>query len=523
MQLARLAQIVLRYADGHQQVIGTGKGWKAATGPIRWSDIYDGESYDARLEKQGWSRPGYDDSGWAAVRVLDHSKQILVAPPGPPVRRIQELKPVQRLVTPSGDTVFDLGQNMVGWVRLKVRGPRGTAVRLRHAEVLDRKGNFYTDNLRSARQTVEYTLKGGGEEVYEPHFTFQGFRYVAVQGYPGTPTLDDITGIVIHSDMTPIGTFETSNPLPNQLQHNIVWGQKGNFLDVPTDCPQRDERLGWTGDAQAFARTASYNFDVAGFFTKWLADLAADQKASGSVPHVIPDVLSRGQAEGGGSTGWADASVIIPWTVYLAYGDTRILESQYESMRAWVEYMRRLAGDDLILDSGFHFGDWLAFHSTRADYPGATTDKDLIASGHLDDAYALLLREQYPSWLYPIKQGATTIWERWDGEKPDSSFQDPDMNSFNHYAYGAVGAWLYNTVAGIEIDPERPGYKHVLIRPQPGGGLTQVRAGLNTRYGTVASAWELGDRQFTLEVTIPPNASATASLPHATQEGVTER
>ena len=625
-QLALLAQIVLRYADGHQQVIGTGKGWKAATGPIRWSDIYDGESYDARLEKQGWSRPGYDDSGWAAVRVLDHSKQILVAPPGPPVRRIQELKPVQRLVTPSGDTVFDLGQNMVGWVRLKVRGPRGTAVRLRHAEVLDRKGNFYTDNLRSARQTVEYTLKGGGEEVYEPHFTFQGFRYVAVQGYPGTPTLDDITGIVIHSDMTPIGTFETSNPLLNQLQHNIVWGQKGNFLDVPTDCPQRDERLGWTGDAQAFARTASYNFDVAGFFTKWLADLAADQKASGSVPHVIPDVLSRGQAEGGGSTGWADASVIIPWTVYLAYGDTRILESQYESMRAWVEYMRRLAGDDLILDSGFHFGDWLAFHSTRADYPGATTDKDLIAtaffahstsllartaqvlgkteharqygalferikaafdgeyltaggrlssntqtayalalafdlvpeqsrqeaarrlvedvrrfkhlttgflgtpylnpvlsaSGHLDDAYALLLREQYPSWLYPIKQGATTIWERWDGEKPDSSFQDPDMNSFNHYAYGAVGAWLYNTVAGIEIDPERPGYKHVLIRPQPGGGLTQVRAGLNTMYGTVASAWELGDRQFTLEVTIPPNASATASLPHATLEGVTE-
>ncbi len=625
-QLALLAQIVLRYADGHQQVIGTGKGWKAATGPIRWSDIYDGESYDARLEKQGWSRPGYDDSGWAAVRVLDHSKQILVAPPGPPVRRIQELKPVQRLVTPSGDTVFDLGQNMVGWVRLKVRGPRGTAVRLRHAEVLDRKGNFYTDNLRSARQTVEYTLKGGGEEVYEPHFTFQGFRYVAVQGYPGTPTLDDITGIVIHSDMTPIGTFETSNPLLNQLQHNIVWGQKGNFLDVPTDCPQRDERLGWTGDAQAFARTASYNFDVAGFFTKWLADLAADQKASGSVPHVIPDVLSRGQAEGGGSTGWADASVIIPWTVYLAYGDTRILESQYESMRAWVEYMRRLAGDDLILDSGFHFGDWLAFHSTRADYPGATTDKDLIAtaffahstsllartaqvlgktehaqqygalferikaafdreyltaggrlssntqtayalalafdlvpqesrpeavrrlvedvrrfkhlttgflgtpylnpvlssSGNLADAYALLLREQYPSWLYPIKQGATTIWERWDGEKPDSSFQDPEMNSFNHYAYGAVGAWLYNTVAGIEIDPERPGYKHVLIRPQPGGGLTQVRASLNTMYGTVASAWELRDGQFTLEVTIPPNAAATVNLPGAILERVTE-
>jgi len=625
-QLALLAQIVIRYADGHQQVIGTGKGWKAATGPIRWSDIYDGESYDARLEKDGWSRPGYRDSDWAAVRVLEHSKQILVAPAGPPVRRIQELKPVKLLITPSGDTVFDMGQNMVGWVRLRVRGPRGTTVRLRHAEVLDRKGDFYTDNLRSARQTVEYTLKGGGEEVYEPHFTFQGFRYVAVQGYPGTPTPDDITGIVIHSDMRPTGAFETSNPLLNQLQHNIVWGQKSNFLDVPTDCPQRDERLGWTGDAQVFARTAAFNFDVAGFFTKWLADLAADQKASGSVPHVIPDVLSRSQAEGGGSTGWADASVIIPWTVYLAYGDTRILEAQYESMRAWVEYMRRLAGDDLILDSGFHYGDWLAFHSTRADYPGATTDKDLIAtaffahstsllartanvlgktepaqqyaalfqrikaafdreyltasgrlsantqtayalalafdlvpeesrqeaarrlvedvrrfkhlttgflgtpylnpvltsSGHLDDAYALLLRDQYPSWLYPIKQGATTIWERWDGEKPDSSFQDPEMNSFNHYAYGAVGAWLYNTVAGIEIDPERPGYKHVFIRPQPGGGLTHVRASLNTMYGTVASAWEIRDGHFSLEVTIPPNASATVSLPGAILERVTE-
>src|SRR5881398_2124244 len=324
-QLALLAQIVLRYADGHQQVIGTGKGWKAATGPIRWSDIYDGESYDARLEKQGWSRPGYDDSGWAAVRVLDHSKQILVAPPGPPVRRIQELKPVQRLVTPSGDTVFDLGQNMVGWVRLKVRGPRGTAVRLRHAEVLDRRGNFYTDNLRSARQTVEYTLKGGGEEVYEPHFTFQGFRYVAVQGYPGTPTLDDITGIVIHSDMTPTGTFETSNPLLNQLQHNIVWGQKSNFLDVPTDCPQRDERLGWTGDAQAFALTACTLFDARAFWASWLVDLALDQAADGAVPSVVPNILGDGEMALG-RAGWADAATIVPWSVHVAYRDSEVLE-----------------------------------------------------------------------------------------------------------------------------------------------------------------------------------------------------
>ena len=287
-RLALLAQIVIRYADGRQQVIGTGNGWKAATGPVRWSDIYDGESYDARREQDGWTRAGFKDANWAGVRMLDHSKQILIAPAGPPVRRIQEMKPVKLLVTPAGDTVFDMGQNMVGWVRLKVRGPRGATVRLRHAEVLDRKGDFYTDNLRSARQTVEYTLRGGGEEVYEPHFTFQGFRYVAVAGYPGTPTLDAITGIVIHSDMTPTGTFETSNPLLNQLQHNIVWGQKGNFLDVPTDCPQRDERLGWTGDAQVFARTAAFNRDVAGFFTKWLQDLADAQAPDGAFPAVAP-------------------------------------------------------------------------------------------------------------------------------------------------------------------------------------------------------------------------------------------
>src|SRR5207248_8042104 len=298
------------------------------------------------------------DANWAGVRMLDHSKQILIAPAGPPVRRIQEMKPVKLLVTPAGDTVFDMGQNMVGWVRLKVRGPRGATVRLRHAEVLDRKGDFYTDNLRSARQTVEYTLRGGGEEVYEPHFTFQGFRYVAVAGYPGTPTLDAITGIVIHSDMTPTGTFETSNPLLNQLQHNIVWGQKGNFLDVPTDCPQRDERLGWTGDAQVFSRTAAFNMDVSGFFAKWLADVAADQHADGAVPWVVPDVIGRTNPNFAASAGWSDVAVIVPWNVYQAYGDRRLLERQYPSMRAWIEYARRRAGADLISRPGWQFGDW---------------------------------------------------------------------------------------------------------------------------------------------------------------------
>ena len=466
------------------------------------------------------------------------------------------MRPVQLLKTPAGESVLDFGQNMVGWVRLKVRGPAGTTVTLRHAEVLDKEGNFYTANLRAAKQRVSYVLKGDGEEAYEPRFTFQGFRYVAVEGYPGEPTLDRLTGVVVHSDMPVTGHFETSSPMLNQLQRNIVWGQKGNFLDVPTDCPQRDERLGWTGDAQVFARTASFNMDVAGFFAKWLRDVAADQHENGSVPFVVPDVLSQGGQFSGGSAAWADAAVIVPWTMYLSYGDTRVLETQYPSMKAWVEYMRRQAGDGHLWTTGFHFGDWLAFATTRSDYPGATTGKDLIATaffahstdllqrtasvlgkndeaadylkllarikqafvkefvtasgrvgentqtayalalqfdllpedlraeaarrlaaevrsrghlttgfvgtpylchvlgryGHLDVAYDLLNRQEYPSWLYPVKQGATTIWERWDGLKPDGAFQDPGMNSFNHYAYGAIGEWMYRVVAGLEID-----------------------------------------------------------------------
>ena len=626
-RLALLLQLRITYSDGRVQTVGTDPSWKATTGPILMNDIYNGEVYDARLERPGWSGADYDDGEWVDVRVIDHPKDVLIAPAGPPVRKIEEITPVAILQTPAGETVFDMGQNMVGWVRLKVRGSAGTTVTVRHAEVLDKEGNFYTDNLRAAQQTLEYTLRGGGEETYEPRFTFMGFRYVAVDGLPVDPTPDIITGIVVHSGMTPTGTFETSDPLINQLQHNIVWGQKGNFLDVPTDCPQRDERLGWTGDAQVFARTAAFNMDVAGFFTKWLADLAADQKPNGSIPFVIPDVTSRGRDTGGGATGWADAGVVVPLTLYLVYGDTRILKTQYESMKAWVSYMVGRAGDDLIWQGDSHFGDWLAYATTLADYPGATTDKDLIATayfaystsllqqiasilgeaddaarygalledvkesfrrefitengrvasntqtayalalsfglmpegqegeaarrlamdvrafrnhlttgflgtpllnkslsdhGYLDVAYDLLLQDTYPSWLYPITMGATTIWERWDGIKPDGSFQDAGMNSFNHYAYGAIGEWMYRVVAGLEIDPDEPGYKHVLIQPQPGGGLTHARAELNTMYGPTASSWELEDGQLRLDMTVPPNAHATVRLPFATLARVSE-
>jgi alpha-L-rhamnosidase len=625
-RLALLCQLRIEYADGRTETVGTGEAWKSTTGPIRSSDIYNGETYDARLERPGWSAPGHPDADWAGVVVVRPRARSLVAPAGPPVRRIEEIRPVKVLKTPAGETVVDMGQNMVGHVRLKVRGPAGTTVTLRHAEVLDKDGNFYTANLRAAKQQVKYTLKGGGEEVYEPHFSFQGFRYVSIEGWPGEPTLDGLTGVVVHSDMPATGRFTTSNPLLDQLQHNIRWGQKGNFLDVPTDCPQRDERLGWTGDAQVFARTAAFNMDVAGFFTKWLGDVAADQQADGAVPHVVPNVLTTPEKRESASAAWADAAVIIPWTMYLSYGDTRILEAQYPSMKAWVEHMRARAGETHLWTTGFHFGDWLAFASTASDYPGATTGKDLIAAafyahstdllqraatvlgkkeeaaeyaallpkikeawvrefvtstgrvgentqtayalalqfdllpeslraeaarrlaaevksrghlttgfvgtpylchvlsrfGHADLAYRLLLREEYPSWLYPVKQGATTIWERWDGQKPDGSFQSVGMNSFNHYAYGAIGEWMYRVVAGLELDPREPGYRHVLAQPQPGGRLASAEARLQTPYGEAASGWALADGKATVSVTVPPNARGTVRLPAATLAGVTE-
>ncbi len=627
-KLSLLFQLHINYMDGSRQLVVTDSSWKASTGPILMSDIYNGETYDARLEKKGWSSPGFDDAGWISVLQADHPKSNLVAPAGPPVRAIQEL-PAQKLIkTPAGETVVDFGQNMVGWVRLKVNGPAGTVVTLKHAEVLDKAGNLYTENLRAARQTNTYILKGGGPEVFEPHFTFQGFRYVQVEGFPPELSLDNLTGIVVHSDITPAGNFESSNPMINQLQHNIQWGQKGNFLDVPTDCPQRDERLGWTGDAQAFARTASFNADVAAFYTKWLKDVAADQKPSGAIPHVIPNVLDRkNPTESSASAGWADAAVIVPWTVYVSYGDTRILERQYASMKGWVDYMAKRAGDTCFWNNDFTFGDWLAFATTRSDYPGATTDKDLISQayfarstdllqktasilgksddaakyasllsnikkvfaaefitpngrlssntqtayslalafdlipenlrpkaaerlakdvrefkhittgflgtplichvlsdfGYYDEAFMLLNRREYPSWLYPITQGATTIWERWDGQKPDGSFQDPGMNSFNHYAYGAIGEWLYRVVAGIEIDTGKPGYKHSIIQPHPGGGLTYAKASHQSMYGAIVSGWELKGNQLLVTVEIPTNTTASVNLPGAKLETVTER
>jgi alpha-L-rhamnosidase len=505
-----------------------------------------------------------------------------------------------------------------------VNGKKGDKVTISHAEVLDKAGNFYTDNLRSAKQQNTYILKGEGEETYEPHFTFQGFRYIKVDGFPGELKPENVSAVALYSDMPVTGTFTSSHPLLNQLQHNIQWGQKGNFLDVPTDCPQRDERLGWTGDAQVFARTAAFNMNVHPFFSKWLKDVAADQAPNGSVPFVVPTVMDQGA---GGSAGWADAATIIPWTMYLAYGDKKVLEEQYPSMKAWVGYMEKNSTADLW-NKGFHFGDWL-FYRPADDNDGraAVTDKYLIAQaffahstqlmintakvlgkpddvalytklldrikaaflkeyvtpngrlvsstqtayvlalqfdmlpealrkpaaeklvqnirsygthlttgflgtpylchvlsryGYTDVAYDLLLQETYPSWLYPVKMGATTIWERWDGQKPDSTFQTPGMNSFNHYAYGAIGDWMYRVMAGIDTEEAAPGYKKIVIRPQLTEKLSSAAAELQTYYGKVGSQWQRDNGKLQFNVVIPPNTTATVYIPAKSAEDIRE-
>ncbi|HUR12846.1 MAG TPA: family 78 glycoside hydrolase catalytic domain [Flavitalea sp.] len=609
-ELALLFQLIVRYTDGTAENILSDESWKSTYGPIVSSEIYHGEVYDARAEKKGWITAGFNDSEWKPVRVIDLPKNTLIATWNEPIRKHEQFKPVKIFRTPAGEQVVDFGQNLVGWVQLKVRGTAGDRIRIYHAEVLDKKGNFYTDNLRAAKQQDEYILSGEKEDVLEPHFTFQGFRYIKLENFPGELKAENLTAIALYSDMKPSGTLTTSHPLLNQLQHNIQWGQKGNFLDVPTDCPQRDERLGWTGDAQVFSRTAAYNMNVNNFFAKWLRDVAADQEPNGSVPFVVPNVLGPGA---GGSAGWADVATIIPWNMWLAYGDKKILSDQFESMKAWVGFMEKNSTSDLW-NKGFHFGDWL-FYRPDDDNDGrsAITDKYLIAQcfyahstqlvinaaevlgkdadvhyytgllqriksaflkeyvtgsgrlvsssqtayvlalqfdmlplemraqaaerlvknienynnhlttgflgtpylchvltrfGYSDVAYKLLLQETYPSWLYPVKMGATTIWERWDGQKPDSTFQTPNMNSFNHYAYGAIGDWMYRVVAGIDTDSSAVGYKKIIIHPHIGGGLTEVKASLNTYYGMIRSEWSVQGDGINLVVEIPANTTA---------------
>ncbi len=383
-RLGILLQLKITYSDGSISTVISDETWKATNeGAVRMNDIYNGETYDANMKLTGWSSAGYDDKKWQIVRTGNYNNINLVASEGSPVRKIQEIKPVKIFRSPKGSLLVDMGQNMVGWVRIKVTGKKGTVITLRHAEVLDKTGEFYTANLRTAKCQLIYTLSGNGEEVYEPKFTFMGFRYVEVSGFPGELTADNLTGVVVHSDMRVTGSFECSNPLLNQLQHNIQWGQKGNFVDVPSDCPQRDERLGWTGDAQAFCRTAAFNMDVSAFFTKWLKDVAADQKKGGEIPDVIPDILNKqGALTAQPSAGWGDVAVIAPWTMYLVYGDKNFLENQYQSMKAWVEYIRKKAGDKYIWTGGSKYGDWLFYHPPVNNHTEADghTERDFIAT-----------------------------------------------------------------------------------------------------------------------------------------------
>ncbi len=374
-ELALLAQIEIQYTDGTKETIVTDESWKSSTGSIIISEIYNGETIDARKEKSGWNTSSFNDTDWQGVKIKISNAPPLIATYNEPIRKKETFKVAKSITTPKGERVLDFGQNLVGWVQVKIKGSAGDKITLYHAEVLDKEGNFYTENLRPAKQKNEYILTGKGEEFFEPHFTFQGFRYLKIEDYKGEINPENFTAVVLYSDMQPTGTFTSSNPLINQLQHNIQWGQRGNFLDVPTDCPQRDERLGWTGDAQAFARTATFNYDVHNFFTKWLKDVEADQ-INGSVPFVVPNVLGAGAS---GSAGWADAATIIPWNMYLAYGDKKVLEDQFNSMKAWVGFMERNS-TNYLWNKGFHFGDWL-FYRPFDDNDGrsAVTDKYLIA------------------------------------------------------------------------------------------------------------------------------------------------
>lgn len=624
--LALLAQLEVTFEDGSTQIIVTDNSWKTTTGPIVVSDIYNGETYDARLELGNWDTAEYlESAAWVNVDIQEKPVAVLSAHKGPPVRAIETLKPRAVTEPQPGVYVYDLGQNMVGIARFKIKGKSGQTVKFRYAEMLNDDGTMYVTNLRSAKATDYYTFAKDGEVVWQPTFTFHGFRFVEITGVDGNPGLDAVEGYVLHSDCPDTGHFTSSNPLLNRLQSNIRWGQKGNFLDVPTDCPQRDERLGWTGDAQIFARTACFNLNVSAFFENWLRTLADDQFDGGAFPHVSPDPFGKMFAANGWYNGaaaaWADAGVIIPLVHYYCYGGKRVLERQYDSMVNWVEYCRRNSKN--LIPNRWTFGDWLAVECFNNDPGKSATPWQLVATGYfahssnllsqvakilgknddaekyaalyrdvckafnhefvtpsgrivghtqtaylmalgfdlipeelkpaalnhlvsdiegrgyhlstgfvgtpllcpvltrygrIDVAYKLLMQESYPAWFYPILQGdATTMWERWNSYTKDKGFGDAGMNSFNHYAYGAVGEWLYNTVAGLDIDPEKPGYKHIRFHPQPGGGLTHAKAALDTRYGLASIEWRIEGGSLSVSCVVPPNTTATLQLPDGSQ------
>ncbi|MBU3839399.1 MAG: glycoside hydrolase family 78 protein [Candidatus Ruminococcus intestinipullorum] len=599
-QVGALAQLHIFYEDGTKEILKTDSSWYVTTGKIRYSQIYMGETIDCNIQ----------NTEVFPVQLLDADKERIISQESEPVRITKRIKAKEFILTPNGEKVIDFGQNLAGFVEIKLHGKAGEKVIISHAETLDKDGNFYPDTLRQAK-SIDTFICDGQEQVVHPHFTFHGFRYIKVEGIENIE-LSDFTACVLHTDMQVTGSFQCSNEMVNQLQSNIQWGQRGNFLDIPTDCPQRDERLGWTGDAQVFSKTASYNMNTALFFTKWLHDLKSEQTKEFGPPHVVPNILDNQDA----AAAWSDAATIIPWTVYQVYEDQRVLEEQYESMKGYIDYITEHCGENGLWQTGFQYGDWLALDKEEsADRTGAT-DKYLVANAyyaystkivyqtaeileykedakkykdlyeeilrkfnqeyitatgrmvsetqtgcilalyfnlaeekyrkriteslktnlanhknHLatgfvgtpylchtlsenglhDLAGNIFLKEDYPSWLYAVKKGATTIWERWNSIMPDGSFDESGMNSLNHYAYGSIGDWMYEKLAGIQNI--EPGYKVLKIEPKFIKGITSVAATFESVYGTIRSAWCCQDGKITVDVTVPANTQAYIKLP----------
>lgn len=594
-----LCKLVFFYNNGTKDSILSDGSWQVGTGPILRSDIFYGELQDNNIPEQGWS----------AVRIGVTSQVNLQPQQHAPVTQQERFAPQRVFISPKKEMLIDFGQNMAGWVQLRAKGNKGDTIRITHGEALDKDGNIYLQNMRNCDPTEIYVLKGGALEILEPHFTYHGFRYARVEGF--TPTKDNCTAIALHTDLEHTGSFSCSNPSISQLQNNIEWGLNSNLFDIPTDCPQRGERLGWTGDAQVIFRTAAFNRDVHKFFEKWLYDLSLEQSINGAVARVNPDAYqfcSRGLKWD--VAGWGDAATIVPMGMYEIYEDTAILQHQYPSMKAWVKYELARVNPRTHIWSDFTFGDWLAMgpptdssfidqcyliHSLELflragkilqlqdpDVPAfeemlgqckRAFERKFIASdgflscntqtayllaiqfhllpdsliersvqrlvqlihdnndhlatgflgtpfllpvlsehGHTDLAYTLLAQKTIPSWLYPLTKGATTFWEHWDAILPNGEFSNSSpSHSLNHYSYGAVGNWFYQYIAGIR--PLAPGYRRILIAPQPGGDLTWARAAYHCRFGNIVSEWKLSGKTLTMHVEIPAGTEAEIAVP----------
>lgn len=590
---ALILTLQLAYRDGGRECIVSDEGFAAQTSPILFSDIYDGERYDASIT----------DFQQLSVVTLELSKEMLIPQEGELVTEHEHIMPVRLITTPKGERVVDLGQNFAGYPQISLTARAGERVKLSFAEILDRDGNFYNDNYRSARAELEYICRDG-EQVYKPHFTFYGFRYIRVDEFPGeADPAGCFMGIAIYSDMERRGHIVSGCQKLNKLYENVLWSQRSNFIDIPTDCPQRDERMGWTGDAQVFSKTAAYNYDVLKFFRKWLADVRADQREDGSVPDVVPNYWRMKTS----STAWGDVICIVPWELYLMFGDRSILEENFEAMKKWVDYITSDTLEKNLWISNEasrelwrkHYGDWLALDAPYGSYKGKT-DEDRIASafyyyscslvvkagrvlgrdvsgyerlaadisktfqgrfagrttqtdcvlslflnllpeeerqpcadqlahmleendgclqtgfvgtpyllsvlgdnGYVGLAYDLLLNEKHPSWMYEVNHGATTIWEHWDGINDEGRIWSRDMNSYNHYAYGSVMAWVYSFAAGIRSCEEHPGFEEAVIAPHPDRRLGFLNVSLETGHGRIVSSWAYFDGKVRYEIKTP--------------------